>query len=297
MMQKRRRTGVFIDGANIFYSQRHLGWQIDFSRLMAYFMGFSDSVEARYYVPESGETTPEQAAFYRMLQANGYGIVAKPVKRIVNRETGEVVMKGNLDVELVVDAMRLVSFYDLFILMSGDSDFLPLLRALKEMGKEVEVYSTRGLCARELWEEPDTACYDVADIRSRIELVHDEVVTSPEGGARGELEEETRHDVRLPRKGEVFTGTVISVKPYGIFLSNPFHAKCLLPLSFLGVETRISNLPGMIQKTDLFEVTVFDVKLEGEVPQVTVKLCDRLMSGLLEERARAQFGGKAKRQP
>ena len=38
------RAAVFIDGANLFFTQRHLGWQIDFSRLMAFFMSGYASV-------------------------------------------------------------------------------------------------------------------------------------------------------------------------------------------------------------------------------------------------------------
>ena len=43
------RAAVFIDGANLFFTQRHLGWQIDFSRLMSFFMSGYASVQANYY--------------------------------------------------------------------------------------------------------------------------------------------------------------------------------------------------------------------------------------------------------
>jgi uncharacterized LabA/DUF88 family protein len=154
------RAAVFIDGANLFFTQRHLGWQIDFSRLMAFFMSGYAAVQANYYVPASEPVSEENAAFTRVLTAHGYRITSKPVKKIVNKETGVIIMKGNLDVELVVDAMSGADQYDTFILFSGDSDFLPLLRALKERGKEVIVYSTQGLSARELLAEPGIAYYD-----------------------------------------------------------------------------------------------------------------------------------------
>ena len=80
-------------------------------------------------------------------------------------------MKGNLDVELVVDALIDVDQYDTFILFSGDSDFIPLLRSLKAKGKEVIVYSTQGLSARELLAEPDIVYGDIAVLKERIEQV------------------------------------------------------------------------------------------------------------------------------
>ena len=280
--KENRKAGVFIDGANLFFTQRHMGWQIDFSRLIAFFMQCFDSVEARYYVPESGALSQEQVAFNRMLEANGYTITSKPVKKIVNKETGEVVMKGNLDVELVVDALTTASRYDSFILVSGDSDFLPLIRALRSRGKDIQVYSTRGLSAWELVAEPGIGCHDFSDIRSKIELIASHEVQQ---SAHAESPESVSGQAGLPTKGEIFTGSIISVKSYGIFLSNPYHVKCLLPLSFLGVETRISSLPSIVRSTDLFRVAVFDVDAEDGPPRITVKLIDRQMSGVLEERA------------
>ena len=268
------RAAVFIDGANLFFTQRHLGWQIDFSRLMAFFMSGYASVQANYYVPASEPVSEENAAFTRVLIAHGYRITSKPVKKIVNKETGVIVMKGNLDVELVVDALSAVEEYDTFILFSGDSDFLPLLRALKEKGKEVRVYSTQGLSARELLAEPGITYCDIALLRERIGQLRPGEFLRAEGTLSSSEQE---FPVRLPDIGEIFTGTVLKVKPYGIFLSNPFHVKCLLPLSFLGVSKYIKDLTAIVRMTDLFEVSVFHVNSAREVAEITVKLVDKKM--------------------
>ena len=199
------RAAVFIDGANLFYTQRHLGWQIDFSRLMALFMSAYASVQAKYYVPASEPVSEENAAFTRVLTAHGYRITSKPVKKIVNKETGVIVMKGNLDVELVVDALIDVDQYDTFILFSGDSDFLPLIRALKAKGKEVIVYSTQGLSARELLAEPGIVYGDISVLKERIEQVR----LGDPPRIEGVLGSEQEYSVRLPDIGELFTGTVL----------------------------------------------------------------------------------------
>ena len=266
------RAAVYIDGANLFFTQRHLGWQIDFSRLMAFFLSGYTSVEANYYVPASEPVSAENAAFSRVLTAHGYRIISKPVKKIVNKETGVVIMKGNLDVELVVDALIDVDHYDTFVLFSGDSDFIPLLRALKAKGKEVIVYSTQGLSARELLAEPGIDYCDISVLKERIEQVRpgDSARIEPTFAA-GEQE----FSIRLPDIGELFTGTVLKVQPYGVFLSNPFHVKCLLPLSFFGISKYIKDLTAIVRMSDVFEVSVFHVNTTREVPEITVKLVDK----------------------
>jgi uncharacterized LabA/DUF88 family protein len=267
------RAAVFIDGANLFFTQRHLGWQIDFSRLMAFFMSTYASVQANYYVPASEPISEENAAFTRVLTAHGYRITSKQVKKIVNKETGVMVLKGNLDVELVVDALSRADQYDTFILFSGDSDFLPLLRALKEKGKEIIVYSTQGLSAREFLAEPDIAYYDLDVLRERIEQVRSGD-SGREGLAAGYDQE---FSVPLPDVGTIFTGTVLKIQPYGVFLSNPFHVKCLLPLSFLGISKYIEDLPAIVRMTDVFEVVVFHVNASRDIAEITVKLADKKM--------------------
>ncbi|MEI7787264.1 MAG: NYN domain-containing protein [Chlorobiaceae bacterium] len=274
------RAAVFIDGANLFYTQRHLGWQIDFSRLMALFMSAYASVQAKYYVPASEPVSEENAAFTRVLTAHGYRITSKPVKKIVNKETGVIVMKGNLDVELVVDALIDVDQYDTFILFSGDSDFLPLIRALKAKGKEVIVYSTQGLSARELLAEPGIVYGDISVLKERIEQVR----LGDPPRIEGVLGSEQEYSVRLPDIGELFTGTVLKVQPYGIFLSNPFHVKCLLPLSFLGISKYIKDLTAIVRMSDVFEVSVFNVNTAREIAEITVKLVDKRMAEELTSR-------------
>ena len=274
------RAAVFIDGANLFYTQRHLGWQIDFSRLMSFFMSGYASVQANYYVPASEPVSEENAAFTRVLIAHGYRITSKSVKKIVNRETGVIVMKGNLDVELVVDALIDVDQYDTFILFSGDSDFLPLIRALKAKGKEVIVYSTQGLSARELLAEPGIVYGDISVLKERIEQVR----LGDPPRIEGVLGSEQEYSVRLPDIGELFTGTVLKVQPYGIFLSNPFHVKCLLPLSFLGISKYIKDLTAIVRMSDVFEVSVFNVNNAREIAEITVKLVDKRMAEELTSR-------------
>ena len=271
------KAALFIDGANLFFTQRHLGWHIDFARLMHYFMSRYQVAQARYYVPYPEPSSEDQAAFNRVLMTHGFEIISKPVKKIVNKDTGEVIMKGNLDIELAVDAMLMEHLYNRFILFSGDSDFLPLLRALQLKGKTVSVYSTRGISSRELFSGLDIDFHDLSVMEAEV------------GQLQGASVSTTREQcqARLPETGERFTGSVLSVKPYGVFLVNPYHVKCLLPLGFLGVTERIADLASIVRMDDRFDVSVFQVDASREIPEITVKLADRIMSETLEKRAKA----------
>jgi uncharacterized LabA/DUF88 family protein len=83
------------------------------------------------------------------LESYGYIVKAKEVKRI-EVASNIYERKGNLDVELTIDALKSSDDFDTCILMSGDSDFAPLLDELKARKKWVIVMSTRGHISKEL---------------------------------------------------------------------------------------------------------------------------------------------------
>ena len=142
------RAAVFIDAANIFYSQRTLGWRIDYQKLAAHLRVECDITGFHYYTGKVG-TLEKQMAFINRLESLGYRVIAKEVK-FVRADGGLLVPKGNLDVELALDAFRFRDSYDTLVLFSGDSDFAYLLDLLKRDKKGVVVVSTRGHVAKEL---------------------------------------------------------------------------------------------------------------------------------------------------
>ena len=75
------------------------------------------------------------------LAYNGYTLVTKPTKAFTDA-TGRRKMKGNMDVDLAVDAMQLADALDHIVLFSGDGDFRSLVAALQEKGEQVTVVST-----------------------------------------------------------------------------------------------------------------------------------------------------------
>lgn len=161
------KVAVFIDAANIFYSQRTLGWRIDYAKLAAYLHSETRVAGLHYYTGKVG-TLEKQTAFIRKLKKVGYAVTAKEVKMI--RAGGNMVLpKGSLDVELALDAYRFRNTFETLILFSGDSDFAYLLDLLKADGKNTVVVSMRGHIAKELIERAKYV--SLARLRPWIEKV------------------------------------------------------------------------------------------------------------------------------
>ena len=142
------RVSVFIDAANILYSQKTLGWRVDYTKLVHYLRDQAEIVALRYYTGKVG-TLEKQFSFMKKLETAGYVVIAKEVK-FIKMAGGAVLPKGNLDVELALDAYRLMEEFDTLLLFSGDSDFSYLLDLLRQKGKKVIVASTRGHISKEL---------------------------------------------------------------------------------------------------------------------------------------------------
>jgi len=144
------RVYVFIDAANILYSQQDLHWRVDYKKLKEYFEKECDLKGIYFYTGRLGENS-KQSSFLEKLSKLGYIVKAKEVKRIkVSRDTYE--WKGNLDVELTIDVIANLNNFDTLILMSGDSDFAALLDTAKNQKKRVLVMSTKGHVSKELLE-------------------------------------------------------------------------------------------------------------------------------------------------
>lgn len=172
------RVYVFIDAANILYSQQTLGWRVDYAKLKAYFARECNLCEIFFYTGHVGDNAKQQS-FLQKLRELGYHVEAKEVKRIrTGRNTYE--WKGNLDVELVIDALKHLDAFDSMVLMSGDSDFAPLVDAVKKAGKRVVVMSTKDHVARELLER--AKYINLRKLRSDIEYTK-----SPPARRRGEV--------------------------------------------------------------------------------------------------------------
>lgn len=98
---------------------------------------------------------------------NRFVVRTKPVKRI-RLAAGVYQWKGNFDVELTLDVVSNLGNFDTLVLMSGDSDFAPLLDRVKQRGKRVIVMSVKGHISKELLERAKYV--NLKKLRAEIEL-------------------------------------------------------------------------------------------------------------------------------
>jgi len=162
------RFALFIDGANLHATARTLGFDIDYKRLLAEFGSQGTVLRAFYYTAiiddqEFSSIRP----LIDWLDYNGYTVVTKAFVDADGRRK----VKGNMDIELAVDAIEIAKHVDQIVLFTGDGDFRPLVEAVQRRGVRVTIVSTISsqppLIADELRRQAD-AFIDIAELQSRI---------------------------------------------------------------------------------------------------------------------------------
>ena len=165
------KIALYIDGANLHATARTLGFEIDYKRLLEEFQGRGDLVRAYYYT-----AVIEDQEFITLrplidwLNYNGYTVVTKATKEFIDA-SGRRKVKGNMDIELAVDAMELAEHVDQIVLFSGDGDFRSLVEAVQRRGVRVTVVSTISsqppMIADELRRQADVFT-DLVELQSKL---------------------------------------------------------------------------------------------------------------------------------
>ena len=142
MFYKDERLALFIDGSNLYAAAKNLGFDIDYKLLRQEFMRRGKLLRAFYYTAllENDEYSPIRP-LVDWLNYNGFSMVTKPAKEYTDSQ-GRRKVKGNMDIELAVNAMELAPHVDHIVLFSGDGDFRPLVESLQRQGVRVSVVST-----------------------------------------------------------------------------------------------------------------------------------------------------------
>ncbi len=137
------RLGLFIDGANFYAALRALDIEVDYSKLLDEFRKRGRLVRANYYTAliEDQEFSPLKK-MVDWLDYNGFNVITKSAKEYIDPTNGRKRVKGNMDVDITVDALQAAPWLDHIILFSGDGDFCPLVKAIQSKGVRVSVVST-----------------------------------------------------------------------------------------------------------------------------------------------------------
>jgi uncharacterized LabA/DUF88 family protein len=171
MFTGQERIALFIDGANLYATAKTLGFDIDYRKMLKEYQGRGYLVRAFYYTAliEDQEYSSIRPLI-DWLDYNGYSVVTKPTKEFID-STGRRKVKGNMDIELAIDAMELAEHINHMILFSGDGDFRSLVEAMQRKGVRVSVVSTIStqppMVADELRRQADEFI-DLTSLQARI---------------------------------------------------------------------------------------------------------------------------------
>lgn len=201
ILHEEDRFAMMIDGANLYQSARALGFDIDYRLLLDTFSGAARLVRASYYTAllDDQEYSPIRP-LVDWLDYNGYTVVTKPLKEFTDA-SGRRKFKGNMDIELAVDAMEMAQYLDHLLLFSGDGDFRPMVGSLQRRGLRVTVVSTirtqPPMIADELRRQADTflelnelAPYIAREHRPAVHVAQDQ----GQGQGQDDDEDEDQHD-------------------------------------------------------------------------------------------------------
>lgn len=130
---------AFIDGQNVNLGVRELGWKLDWKRFRVYLREHYGVTRAYSFLGYIAENE----WLYDSLRRSGYELVFKQVSYVAAGRP-----KGNVDAELVLQAMIDYSAYERAVIVTNDGDFACLVRYLYEQGKLERVLSPgRGKCS------------------------------------------------------------------------------------------------------------------------------------------------------
>jgi len=164
---------VFIDASNVWNAVKSAKKFIEYKTLKNYFRkNFNaNKVEIFYYdaYPKDGTRDYDldgKHRFYTYLKKGlGFTVRKKELKRIsvISENRESIIEKGNMDVEITIDALHNLNKYNAAVLFSGDADFLALVNYLKNHGRKVYIFSSEDNISREL-KTGGNGYFDLKDI-------------------------------------------------------------------------------------------------------------------------------------
>ena len=125
-MKKVINNYAFIDSQNLNLGVRESGWKLDYKKFRIYLKEKYKVKKAYIFIGY----IKENKKLYRALRSVGYVLIFKPITKIHNRE-----IKGNVDAELVLQAMIDYKKYEKAIIVTSDGDFYCLVKYLYKKNK------------------------------------------------------------------------------------------------------------------------------------------------------------------
>lgn len=135
---KGKKVGVFCDDSNLYHAYQKYGWRIDFKKFRSFLEKYCNLDFINYYVVVPDKSDVVYKGTQKFLEKINSHISIKKKELKYTPIGGQVVKKGNMDVEIVLDVVRTVDDLDVIVVMSGDSDFYELRNyVVKDKGKRI----------------------------------------------------------------------------------------------------------------------------------------------------------------
>jgi uncharacterized LabA/DUF88 family protein len=144
-----RRVGVFIDVQNMYYSARNIyGSKVNYGNIVQAAVGNQKLIRAIAYTIST--KTGDELPFFEALHKSGIEV---NTKELLEYESGQ--KKGDWDVGITVDIIRMLDTFDVVVIVSGDGDYIPLGEYIKNRGRIFHVVSFRESTSSKLVEAAD----------------------------------------------------------------------------------------------------------------------------------------------
>ena len=158
--ETKKRDSIYIDGANFVYgiktiNQRYNDFMFDFERFAKKIIKNNILIKVKYYnasLKRKLNITKwerQQKLFNRLRKLKNFEVIlCKRQKRLNKLDEEYYSIKGDdiqLAIDRIIDATQ--NRYDKAVLVSGDGDFTPLIRSIKSIKKDVEIYAFKDTCS------------------------------------------------------------------------------------------------------------------------------------------------------
>ena len=145
-----QRVGVFVDVQNLYYSARNIyKARVNFEKIMELSVEGRQLIRSIAYVISSENS--EQTPFFDVLHNLGYELRQKELQSFWGGNR-----KGDWDVGLTIDAIKMSEKLDVVDLVTGDGDFVPLVEFLQFKGVMVEIMAFGKATSSKLIEQADS---------------------------------------------------------------------------------------------------------------------------------------------
>ncbi len=144
-----QRVAIFVDVQNMYYSAKNLySSKVDFGRVLKEGLATRKLIRAFAYVIKADVGL--ESEFFSALEQRGFEVKAKELQVFFDGSK-----KGDWDVGLCMDVVRLLPKIDVMILVSGDGDYVPMLEYAKSQGVRTEVIAFGKTGSAKLFEYAD----------------------------------------------------------------------------------------------------------------------------------------------